>query len=229
MLKIAILDPNGDQRALLTEYLARYRTEKEIEIESSFIKNDDEFVENIQNFDVAIMRFSEADFALAKKLRRESKLPLIFIAEEKNFDLTDYRTQDILGVLHTGFSYPAFYTLLDRADSRVISSEVPSVAVNTKKGIRRVSVDEIYYLESTPHHVVYHLKEGDLRVRENLSESAKRLTADRFFRLGGYLVNLQHVYKVWESDVYVGTGCLPLPRNKKADFLDSLLAFMNRG
>lgn len=232
MLNIAVCGLSDEDFSLLERYVERYRTDRETDVSLRSFATGEEFISNRHTFDVAVLRpdLSGTEESLALRLRQAGgKMPLIFLTDKKHFSIPGSAVIDALGFLSKPLFYPAFSTMLDRAQTRLVCMDVPTVAVLTPKGSRRISVDQITYLEGSLHHVVYHMTDGELRIKGSLSDEAKKLTADRFFRLGSYLINLGHVYKVWDADVYVGNACLPLPRNKKAAFLTGLSAFMNRG
>ena len=232
MLKIAICEEKHDVVASFKECFERYKEEKGVELEVQAIAKGSSFLSKQHKFDVVFMDVElqeESGIDIALKLREENKsMPLVFIAASKRFVINGY-TADAVDFLTVPVKYAEVATMLDRLQTRLVKMDVPSVALMTKEGARRVSVDQIMYLDSTLHHVVYHLVDGDVRVRGSLNEEAKKFTEDRFFRLGGTLINLGHVHKVWGNDLYVGRICLPLNRNQKPALVASLLAFMNRG
>lgn len=233
MLNIAICEEKHEIAANLKDYIERYKTERDLEAEVQVFAKGSAFLAKQHKFDVVFMDLElqdESGIDTALKLRETNKkMPLVFVARTNQFVLNGYE-MDAMDFLAVPFSYYEFETMLDRLQTRLVKMDVPSIAVMTKDGAKRISVDEIEYMEGSLHHVVYHLVDGDLRVRGTLGEEEKKVTADRFFRLGGgYLVNLGHVHKVWEDDLYVGKACLPLPLKQKAELLAGLLAFMNRG
>ncbi len=232
MLKIAICEEKHDVVTSFKECLERYKEEKGVELEVQAFAKGSSFLSKQHKFDVVFMDIElqeESGIDVALKLREENKsMPLVFIASSKRFVINGY-TADAVDFLTVPIGYAELSTMLDRLQTRLVKMDVPSVALMTKEGARRVSVDQIMYMDSTLHHVVYHLVDGDVRVRGTLSEESKKLTEDRFFRLGGALINLGHVHKVWGNDVYVGRICLPLNYNQKPALVASLLAFMNRG
>lgn len=233
MLNIGVFGPGCEDISLIKEYVERYRVEKETDVSVRTFGSEEEFLSDNHTYEIALLQgdvsLSETP-SLALRLRQAGgEMPIIFLSDKKQFILSDAATVDALGLLTKPLTYAAFSTMIDRAQTRLVKMDIPTVAVMTQKGSRRISVDQIYYLEGGIQHVVYHMKDGDVRVKGTLGDESKKLTADRFFRLGSYLINLGHVYKVWENDVYVGNACLPLPLNKKAAFIGSLAAFMDRG
>ena len=234
MLRIAICEEKHDIAASLKEGLERYKEEKGVELEAQVFAKGSVFLSKQHKFDVVFMDVElqgESGLDVALKLREENKnMPLVFISSSKRFVLNGYKF-DAVDFLTAPIGYFELATMLDRLQTRLVKMDVPSIAVMTKEGARRLSVDQITYMEGSLHHVVYHLANGeaDVRVRGTLGEEAKKVTADRFFRLGNCLINLGHVNKVWEDDLYVGRDCLPISYKQKGELIQNLLAFMNRG
>ena len=78
------------------------------------------------------------------------------------------------------------------------------------------------------HYVYYHTVTDEISFFGSLSDEEKRLPQDRFVRCNsGFIVNLAQVKKVQDNDVYVGDTHLPISRNKKVAFMQSLLKFMS--
>ena len=232
MFRIAICEEKNEVVAALNEFLERYKTEKGVDLEARAFRKGEAFLAENQKFDCALIDVgseNENGVETALKLRElNARMPILFLTSSNRFTLKGYEV-DAVDFLPLPASYYAFSTLLDRVQIRLVKMDVPYIAIMTKTGAKRVSVDAIEYMEGGLNHVVYHMKDGDERVRGSLTEEAKKVTEDRFFRLGNYLINLAHVSKVWESDVYVGRACLPISRKQKTALLTSLTAFMNRG
>ena len=232
MLRIAICEEKHEIVATLKEHLERYKAEKEVELEVQAFAKGSAFLSKQHKFDVVFLDVElqdESGFDIALKLREATKaMPIVFLASSKRFTINGYEV-DAVDFLTVPTGYYAFATMLDRVQTRLVKMDEPSIAVMTKQGARRISVGQIVYMEGSLHHVIYHLTDGDVRVKGTLADEEKKLTADRFFRLGGYLINLGHVNKVWEDDVYVGPVCLPISYKQKGELLKSLGAFMNRG
>ena len=233
MVKIAICEKDSALSSALTEYTARYAEERGIECNALVFSTGKDLLEKPIEYDAAFISVGIDEgkgIEVAEKLHEISTtVPVVFIGTEKQFLIKGKRA-DAMDFLISPVTYYAYATMLDRIQVRLVETEVPTLALMTKQGARRVAVDQITYIESSANHVLYHMKnDEDLRVRGSLSDAEKKLTADRFFRLGGCLLNLEHVYKVSGNDVYVGETCLKLSPKKKAALLDNLLAFMNRG
>ncbi len=100
-----------------------------------------------------------------------------------------------------------------------------SVGVN-----RTVPLDRIYYIESSNHKVVLHLKDGEFVCYAKIGDLELELQ-DRFFRIHkGYLVNLSYVEAYSKTEVTLINGdILLLSKYKYQDFVKAYLRFLKRG
>ena len=230
MLKITIFEDKTEIKTKIKEYIERYNIEKEIETELKFFESSEKFLSKIKDSDIVMIDVDGEGMNVANELRIKNKeIPLALISSLKQFAIDGHEIDAVDFITNT-ITYYEFSTLMDRLQMRLVKMEIPDVAIMTKQGIKRVSVNQIAYIEGTFNHVIYHLdNEEEISIRGSLNEEEKKLTMDRFFRLGDILLNLGHVYKVKGFDVYVGDTCLSLPQNKKQALLNSLLAYMNRG
>lgn len=230
-MRIAICDQTPEATDLVA-FTEKYAEKKEIQCAAESFSTGEELLERQDDFDAYFIHvaFDGAGVGLAEKIReKNSSKPIVFIAGTDNFSVAG-KTVDAVDMIVPPVGYYAYSTMLDRVQMRLVKTDVPpTVAVMAKKGARRVSVDEITYIENSGLDVIYHTTDGDLKAHGSLNDAAKKVTGDRFFRMGKYLINLGHVQKVSGTDLYVGAACLPLPYNKKAELLNNLLAFMNRG
>ena len=228
MLRIAVYSHDPQVIANVLDYTARYAAEKTTDCVAQAYETVDTLIADKSTIDAVFVDATDDGAFDTCLLESGFAGPVVFLGQAKHFSLQD-KGLDAMAFLPCPFSYFSFATLLSRIQVRMVSSETPTVAFMTKQGASRISVADITYIESAGLHTICHLVEEDVNINGSLSDAAKKLTADRFFRLGKYLLNLEHVYKVVGKDVYVGAVCLPLPPHKKGELLDSLLAFMNRG
>ena len=100
-------------------------------------------------------------------------------------------------------------------------------SANTSKTIL---LDSIYYIESSDHKVVLHLKDGEFAYYAKIRDLELELQ-DQFFRIHkGYLVNLSYVAGYSKTEVALTNGeKLLLSKYKYQDFVKAYLHFLKRG
>ena len=94
---------------------------------------------------------------------------------------------------------------------------------------RTIPLDSIYYIESSDHKVILHLKDGEFVCYAKIRDLELELK-DRFFRIHkGYLVNLSHVDGYGKTEVTLTTGeKLLLSKYKYQDFVKAYLHFLKK-
>ena len=98
---------------------------------------------------------------------------------------------------------------------------------NTSKTIL---LDNIYYIESSDHKVVLHLRDGQLTYYAKIRDLELELQ-NQFFRIHkGYLANLSHVNGYSKTEVTLTNGeKLLLSKYKYQDFVKAYLRFLKEG
>lgn len=232
MLEIALAEDNKEAVHVLQRHISRLKEEKGMDCRYTLFENGLEFIENYKpiydavflDIEMPLMNGMEA----AVRLRSiDPYVPLVFITDLKQYALKGYEVE-AMDFLVKPVSFAAFSTMMERVSRRSLKKE-EQLALSTAQGVYTVNVNDIYYLESSDHYVVYHTAKGDYRFFGSLSEEEKRLPSHRFARCNsGYLVNLAQVKGVSGGEVAVANRALPVSRSKKAGFLQSLLSYMSR-
>ena len=95
---------------------------------------------------------------------------------------------------------------------------------------KTIPLDSIYYIESSDHKVVLHLRDGEFAYYAKIRDLELELQ-DRFFRIHkGYLVNLSYVDGYSKTEVTLTNGeSLLLSKYKYQDFVKAYLHFLKAG
>ena len=231
MTEIAIVEDRKEAVRNLEDHIARLQREKAIECNCTVFENGLFFIENYKPvYDVVFMDIEMPlmnGMEAAARLRKiDPYVPLVFITDLKQYALKGYEVE-AMDFLVKPVGYTAFATMMERVRRRSTKKE-EQLTLSTPQGTYNVNINDVYYLEMVNHYVVYHTVTGDVSFFGSLSDEEKRLPGDRFVRCNsGYLVNLAQVKKVQDGDVYVADTRLPVSRNKKTAFMQSLLNFMS--
>lgn len=126
-----------------------------------------------------------------------------------------------------------FARVFARAVSQIENAKAPHVrALTLQSGniSRTVALDSIYYIESSNHKVVLHLKDGEFACYAKIRDLELELR-DRFFRIHkGYLVNLSYVDGYGRTEMTLTNGeKLLISRYKYQEFVKAYLGFLKRG
>lgn len=231
MLEIAIVEDRQEAVFNLENHIARLKMEKGIECHYTVFENGLFFIENYKPiYDVVFMDIEMPlmnGMEAATRLRQvDPYVPLVFITDLKQYALKGYEVE-AMDFLVKPVNYISFATMMERVVRRSTKKE-EQLTLSTAEGTFNVNINDIYYIEMLNHYVIYHAVTGEVRFFGSLSDEEKRLPQDRFIRCNsGFIVNLAQVKKVQDGEVYVGDTSLPISRNKKAAFMQSLLNFMS--
>lgn len=231
MIRIAVVEDEDVSAAQLQEFLVRYEREFGVQIKSERFRDGDEIADNYKgNFDIILMdiqmRFMDGMTAAEKIRKLDRKVVIMFITNRIDYAIRGYAVDAVDYVLKP-VSYFAFQEKLTRAIERAEKSEGRMVLIPLTSGYVRVKTDDIYYVESEGHVLVYHTKGDDYRTRGKMGEIEEELTRYGFFRCNkGYLVNLMHIEGVDGNFCLVGNARLLVSRARKNDFMAALAEYI---
>lgn len=232
MLEIAIAEDKKEAVDILKAHILRLKEEKGIDCKYTVFENGLFFIENYKPiYDVVFMDIEMPlmnGMEAATRLRQvDPYVPLVFITDLKQYALKGYEVE-AMDFLVKPVGYTAFATMMERVSRRSLKKQ-ELIPLSTSEGTFNVNINDVYYLESSNHYIIYHTANGEIRFFGSLGEEERRLPQDRFVRCNsGYLVNLAQVQKISDGEVYVADESLPLSRGKKAAFMQSLLGYMSR-
>ena len=231
MLNVAIVEDRAEAVDSLKNHMARLKAEKGLECAYTVFENGLFFIENYKpTYDVIFMDIEMPlmnGMEAAKRLRKvDPYVPLVFITDLKQYALKGYEVE-AMDFLVKPVNYVSFATMMERVCRRSTKKD-ERLTLSTAQGVFNVNINDVYYVEMSNHYVIYHTVTEDISFFGSLSEEEKRLPSDMFVRCNsGYLVNLAHVKKVQDGIVFVSDSQLPLSRNKKMTFMQSLLKYMS--
>ena len=117
--------------------------------------------------------------------------------------------------------------MLDRVILRA-AKHAPALYLTGKQETSRIEIDDVYYIEAVRSNVVYHTKNGDVAIPGSLAEEKQRLPKGVFAQCNRrVIVHLGYVTKVMGNNVFAG-GASFVVGNRKAEFMQKLLAYMDR-
>ena len=225
-MKVAIIDDLTTELDMLAGYLICFAKEEAKEFDISTYESGDIFLEEFSSqFDLILMDIDMPGLNgidTARAIRKvDEKVVLMFVTAMPQYALTGYEV-DAIDYIIKPVAYPDFAIKLKKALRYVkqVKADEP-VVLPTKEGLVTLNISEIYYVESALHYCIYHTKDKEYRVRENISAVEQRLSPFGFARCNaGYLVSLKHVKAIIKDDVIVGDYTLKISRSKKASFTE---------
>lgn len=231
MLRIAIVEDDAATRQLLQDYVRRYERQYATQAAVTSFIDGDELVEGYSpSFDVIFLdvEMHRMDgMTAAEHIRRlDKEVVLIFITNMAQFAIRGYAV-DAMDYVLKPVPYFAFSQALQKAASRLKKRSKVFLHLPTEKGVIRLDIAEIYYIESEGHKQHVWAESGDWLLAGTLKAMEERLAPSGFARCNnGYLVNLAQVIRVQQNEVMVGPYALQISRPKKKSFLEALTDYI---
>lgn len=226
MQKIAIVEDNDFDFNSLSSLIKNFYRDDNLFSITRFVSGKD-FLDNYNlNFDIIFMDIDMPQvngIIASESLREKDKsVILIFVTNLKQYALFGYKV-DALDYLLKPLNETKFNILMSKAINRISLNFSKDIQILNGKNIYRVKENDIFYLESLDHYVLYHTKDEEIKVFGSLKEEIKKLDSTHFeFCNNCFYVNLDNVLKIDKDFVYIGNKKLQISRRKKVNFLNRL-------
>lgn len=165
MIRIAGRGRRGILCKSTDRYLNEYqKTEKE-ELDITVYRDGDAVTAEYKSqFDIILMdiqmKFVDGMTAAEEIRKMDSEVVIIFITNMTQYAIRGYEV-DALDYVLKPVSYFAFSQKLKRAVSRIKKRSSKYITLAVKGGVIRVDLDDIYYVESAGHNLLYHMGKCD--------------------------------------------------------------------
>ena len=204
MIKVAIVEDDERDVAILRSFLERYGEEQKESFDIRYFGDAFDFVSDyVPEYDVTNM----AQYAL------------------KGYEV------DAVDFLVKPISYDGFAEKLRRAFGFSFTRRSVPILVGTESGdgLVRILCSDVCYAEKDKNYVVYHCRDGSVyRKREQLHEAGELLCKHGFAYINsGCLVNFFDVRKLTQATLTVGGVELPLARRRRQDFLAEYMRWLS--
>ncbi len=197
MIRTAICDDEANTRAYLASLIQKqpYACEIAEYASAGECLKDREMDVLFLDIELDLSGSGLSEMALAKKLRQQKlnpRLIIIFVTgyEQYVFDAFDV---DAFQYLLKPVDEQKFAQVFARAMEQIQSERksVRALTMQSSSVSRTIPLDDIYYIESSNHQVILHLREETLAYYARIRDLEEKLR-DLFFRIHkGYLVNRQ--------------------------------------
>ncbi len=228
MIRVAVVEDEKRYAEELDSFLSRFSEETGNMLKILHYTDGDEIAEDYAGgIDIILMdiqmRFMDGMTAAQRIRERDDAVVIIFITNRVDYAVRGYRVNALDYILKP-LNYYALKDALLRAIERIPAPSAEKITLRSASGFLRLETDSITYVESIGHNLIYHTKQGEHTVRQNMAEAEDRLGGSHFFRIHkGYLVNLMHVSSVRGNDCIVDGMPLPVSRTRKNDLMRILV------
>lgn len=235
MIRIAIVEDETSYQELLSSYIHRYMEETNQALTVTVFSNGLNFIEDYHgDFDIVLLDIAMPHMnglEAAKRLREKDEcVCLLFVTTLANYAIRGYEV-NALDFIVKPVEYDLFSLKLKKAIQYCCRNKENVYSIVTPTEIHKVSFNNILYIESDKHYLVFSLESGNkIRTRGSMKDIADTFQGNGFaFIRNSILVNLACVDSFKGNEVVVGKETLPIARSCKAEFLSSLASFLGHG
>lgn len=230
-LRIAIAEDDTGCSDLLLKYLHTFEQEYSQPLEITVFYDGAELLENFHSqFDLLLLDIEMPlmdGMTTAQHIRKQdSEVVILFITNMAQYAIRGYEV-DALDYILKPVRYFFFAERLNRAISRIKRSSKHYLVLTLKGGSKKLAIEDIYYIESQRHNLIFHTKEGDFTILGTMTDIEAKLSDFSFFRCNkGYLVSLQYVDAIDDGCAVINGQNLLISRGRKKEFMEKLADFM---
>ena len=231
-LKIAICDDEANQIEYLSGVVTTWAKKNRHAIETKTYPSAKAFLLDYaeeKDFDILLLDIEMPGMSgveLAKAVRKENAtVQIVFITGYYEY-FSDGFDVSALHYLIKPADERKLMPVLDRAVSNLTYRQ-RAVLLSSPEGDVKVSLADIYYVESENVHVAAHTTSGVYRSRISLAKFAEQLD-ETFIKVHrSYIVNLKYVKKISRTDITMVNGELvPISRGMYDEVHAALIKFL---
>ncbi len=227
-MRIAIVDDDARQRALLQEYIDRYFNEQNMRYECvGFVSGMDFVSDYTVPFDIILLDIDMPHLngiETAKKIRQvDARAVILFITRMAQYAIQGYEVE-ALDYMIKPVSYFNFSVKLSRAVRQIPRRR--NISLNTDGKLVFVNEEDVLYVEGYNQYVIYHTVSGSYKVHSTLKEAEKSLQ-DGFSRCNNsFIVNMRYLTSIEGTEAVVGKERLPISHGRKKSFLEDVNRYL---
>lgn len=232
MIRLAIVEDEDLYANQLIEFVNRFKQESNGVFNIVRFRDGDEIVERYKaTYDIIFMdiqmQFMDG-MAAAKRIRElDSEVIIMFITNMTNYAIMGYEV-GALDYIVKPIDYFSFRKKIERAIEKVEKKKRPTITIRIKSEFMRLQTNDIYYIESDRHNLIYVTKKGVYISRASMQQAEESLVEYGFFRSNkSYLVNLQYIEGVKDGCCIINGTNLLISRARKSDFMVAMTNYMS--
>ena len=231
MYHIAIVEDESDFSAQLQSYLAQYSDEQGIRFKVSIFHDGMEILEGYKPvYDVILMDIEMPNMngmdAAAQIRLVDPDVVMMFITNVASYALRGYEV-GALDFVMKPVTYYTFAMRFARVLKRARRREQQQILLTLPDGVKKLEIQQIYYIEVQNRILHYYTDEGEYCVRGTMQSMEQVLAPHPFVKCNHwYIVNLKHVSEVRQNIVVVGGHMLEISRRNRTPFLKALADYV---
>lgn len=227
-MRLAIVDDDAQQRALLEEFVKKYFDERGQRFQCVCYASSVDFVSDYNvPFDIILLDIDMPHLNgidAAKKIRRvDEHAVILFITHMAQYAIRGYEVQALDFMVK-----PVTYFNLSAKLTRALR-QIPrrhTFTINTEGKLLFLSEDDVLYIEGNNQYVIYHTASGNYKVHSTLKEAERQLHGGFSRCNNSFIVNLRYLSRVEGGEAVVQDSHLPISRGRKKPFLEDINRYL---
>lgn len=235
-MKIAIVDDEASEREILARYIGEWVAAKKELAEFCHFDRSESFLfswEDDKDYGLLVLDIEMGGMSgleLAKKIRLEDReLPILFVTGYDEYMQYGYDVS-ALHYLIKPVSKERMFQALNKLSEKEDAAKI--LILHSENEVRRISINQILYVEAAGHGSVLHTADEAIRLKESFGEMEKQVlpTGEAVKCHRAYLVNLRFVAAVRSVDLILDNGeSLPISRSRMKSVQQEFMRYYKKG
>lgn len=231
MYHVAIVEDEVSFATQLQEYLKQYEEENDVRFKVSVFGDGAEILEDYQPlYDIILLDIEMPKvngMKAAEEIRaQDAGVTLMFITNMANYAIRGYEV-GALDFVMKPINYYTFSMKMTRVLKRTKQKAQQDILLTLPDGVKKLNVQQIYYVEVQNRMLYYHTDEGVFVMRGTMQSVEQLLAPYAFAKCNHwYIVNLKHVSEVKKSTAVVAGNELEVSRRNRTAFLKALTDYV---
>ena len=231
MYHVAIVEDEVSFATQLQEYLKQYEEENDVRFKISVFGDGAEILENYEPlYDIILLDIEMPKvngMKAAEEIRaRDADVTLMFITNMANYAIRGYEV-GALDFVMKPINYYTFSMKMTRVLKRTRQKAQQENLLTLPDGVKKLNVQQIYYVEVQNRMLYYHTDEGVFVMRGTMQSVEQMMEPYAFAKCNHwYIVNLKHVSEVKKNTAVVAGNELEVSRRNRTAFLKALTDYM---
>ncbi len=233
MIRIAVVEDDEKYHEICHDLLLKYASKNNLEFEIHNFYTGFAFLDNFKgNYDLIIMdvEMPQIDgLEVSKQIREIDKnIPIVIISHSTQYAVKGYKV-DAFGYIVKPIQEYDFDFIISKAINYIDNEKKDYIVISSKSMIKKIDIDEIFYIEVNAHILKIVTSNGDIQVRDRIKKYEEILKNHNFERCdNSYLANLKYCSNVdiKNNTVNIKNIVLPISRSKKKSFLEALTKYI---
>ena len=231
MYHVAIVEDESSFAIQLQEYLKKYEEENDVRFKISVFGDGADILADYQPlYDIILLDIEMPKvngMKAAEEIRaQDANVTLMFITNMANYAIRGYEV-GALDFVMKPINYYTFSMKMNRVLKRTKQKAQQDILLTLPDGVKKLNVQQIYYVEVQNRMLYYHTDEGVFVMRGTMQSVEEMLAPYAFAKCNHwYIVNLKHVSEVKKNTAVVAGHELEVSRRNRTAFLKALTDYL---